>query len=109
MVAVYDKIYEYLKEQGFKPKLNITHNKCSKAVKKYMKKRDPGANTQGFRSGPNKAITAIINLAETNAETSGETLELVNALLNTTAVVGVQDARITDLNARLMALMNTVA
>ena len=37
MVAVYDEIYNYLKESGFKPKLNVTDNECSKAVKKYIK------------------------------------------------------------------------
>ena len=40
MVAVYDKIYDYIEERGFKPKLNVTDNECSKAVKKYMKKYD---------------------------------------------------------------------
>ena len=40
MVATYDEIYEYLEERGFKPKLNVTDNECSKAVKKYMKKHD---------------------------------------------------------------------
>merc|ERR1711884_396457 len=37
---MYDEIYEYLEERGFEPKLNVTDNKCSKAVKKYMKKHD---------------------------------------------------------------------
>ena len=40
MVATYANIYEYLDQQGFKPKLNVTDNECSKAVKNYMKKKD---------------------------------------------------------------------
>ena len=40
VVGVYDEIYNYLEERGFKPKLNVTDNECSKAVKKHMKKHD---------------------------------------------------------------------
>ena len=38
LVVIYDKIYNYLEARGFKPKLNITDNKCSNLVQNYMKK-----------------------------------------------------------------------
>ena len=35
-VAAYKEMYEYLESRGFKPKLNVTDNECSKAVQKYI-------------------------------------------------------------------------
>ena len=40
MVATYANIYKYLAQRGFKPKLNVTNNECSKAVKNYIKKKE---------------------------------------------------------------------
>ena len=35
-VAAYKDMYEYLESRGFKPKLNVMDNECSKAVQKYI-------------------------------------------------------------------------
>ena len=37
MIAVFKEIYEYLKEQNFKPELHVMDNECSKAVQKFIK------------------------------------------------------------------------
>ena len=36
MVEAYKSIYDYLSARGFKPKLNIMDNECSRAVKNYI-------------------------------------------------------------------------
>ena len=36
MVEAYQSIYEYLTDRGFKPKLNVMDNECSKVVKAYL-------------------------------------------------------------------------
>ena len=40
MVGAYENIYDYLTTKGFKPKLNITDNECSKAVQQYIQSQD---------------------------------------------------------------------
>ena len=40
MCEAYRDIYDYLTERNFKPKLNITDNECSKAVKSYINSQD---------------------------------------------------------------------
>ena len=37
MIAVFQDIYEYLKQRGCSPKLHVLDNECSKAVKQYIK------------------------------------------------------------------------
>ena len=37
MVAVFKKIYEYLKEHNCKPKLHVMDNECSKSVQTFIK------------------------------------------------------------------------
>jgi hypothetical protein len=44
MVKAFEDIYTYFTEKGFKPKLNVMDNKCSKAVQKYIK--STGADIQ---------------------------------------------------------------
>ena len=39
-VAAYEEMYEYLESRGFKPKLNVTDNECSKAVQRYIKSQN---------------------------------------------------------------------
>eukprot|EP00956_Cyclotella_meneghiniana_P000517 scaffold565_cov22-Cyclotella_meneghiniana.AAC.2 len=36
LVAAFKEVYEYLSDKGFKPKLNVMDNQCSKAVQKYL-------------------------------------------------------------------------
>ncbi len=40
MVGAYSDIYDYLSSKGYKPKLNITDNECSKAVQHYITSQD---------------------------------------------------------------------
>ncbi len=40
MVGAYTEIYDYLTAKGYKPKLNITDNECSKAVQNYITSQD---------------------------------------------------------------------
>ena len=40
MLEAYTSIYEYLTMKGFKPKLNVTDNKCSKLLKRYIQSQD---------------------------------------------------------------------
>ena len=40
MVGAYTQIYKYLTAKGYKPKLNITNNECSKAVQNYITSQD---------------------------------------------------------------------
>ena len=37
MVEAYKSVYDYLSDRGFKPKLNVMDNECSKVVKSYIK------------------------------------------------------------------------
>jgi hypothetical protein len=37
MVEVFKDVYDYLTSKGFKPKLNVMDNACSRAVQKYIK------------------------------------------------------------------------
>jgi hypothetical protein len=37
MVAAFTDVYDYLTSKGFKPKLNVMDNACSRAVQKYIK------------------------------------------------------------------------
>ena len=40
MVAVFQDIYGYLREQNLTPALHVMDNKCSKAIKKFIKKEN---------------------------------------------------------------------
>ena len=40
LVAAFKEIYEYLSDKGFKPKLNVMDNQCSKAVQKYIQSQN---------------------------------------------------------------------
>ena len=44
MVDAFQEVYEYLTEKGFKPKLNVMDNQCSRAVQKFIK--STGADIQ---------------------------------------------------------------
>ncbi len=44
MVEAFQEVYEYLTEKGFKPKLNVMDNQCSRAVQKFIK--STGADIQ---------------------------------------------------------------
>jgi len=37
LMEAFRDIYEYLTERGFKPKLNVMDNQCSKAIEKYIR------------------------------------------------------------------------
>ena len=41
-IAVYKKMYDKLEEKGFKPALNVTDKKYSKAVQNYIKSQSVG-------------------------------------------------------------------
>ena len=36
MIKAYESIYKYLDSKGFKPRLNVTDNECSKTIKEYI-------------------------------------------------------------------------
>ena len=44
MVEAFQEVYEYLTTKGFKPKLNVMDNQCSKAVQTYI--HSTGADIQ---------------------------------------------------------------
>jgi hypothetical protein len=44
MVEAFQEVYEYLTEKGFKPKLNVMDNQCSRAIQKFIK--STGADIQ---------------------------------------------------------------
>ena len=37
MIEAFNNVYQYLTSNGFKPKLNVMDNTCSRAVQKYIK------------------------------------------------------------------------
>ena len=39
MVEAYQDVYKYLEDRGFKPQFNVTDNKCSKAIKDFLKQQ----------------------------------------------------------------------
>jgi uncharacterized protein YgfB (UPF0149 family) len=42
MVEAFEDIYTYLTDRGFKPKLNVMDNQCSRAVQTYIKSTGAG-------------------------------------------------------------------
>jgi hypothetical protein len=37
MIEAFKDVYQYLENKGFKPKLNVMDNQCSKAIQRYIK------------------------------------------------------------------------
>jgi len=50
LVTAFKEVYEYLSDKGFKPKLNVMDNQCSKAVQKYLTSHT--ANGMSLRLSP---------------------------------------------------------
>jgi hypothetical protein len=39
MIKAYKDVYEYIETRGFKPQFNVSDNKCSKTIKRYIKEQ----------------------------------------------------------------------
>jgi hypothetical protein len=40
MIKLYKEVYEYLESKGFKPRFNVSDNKCSKTIKRYIREQN---------------------------------------------------------------------
>ena len=60
MVSIFQDLYAYLEERNLKPKMHVLNNKCSRAIKSFIRKE--GADIQlvePFNHQVNAAETAV--------------------------------------------------